>query len=180
MAGYLLHVWIDDELARKPTRLPLPLLPRSTFVLAGRDRRKLEALAAELDVSPAPAIVVADVAQPDSLAAMARAGRVLINTVGPFRCGRPQRGPCRVHGSPLSCRRPPPGWQLHHHHHHTSNTDTSALPLHTAHLAVPPPSAARYWGEPVFKACVEAGTDYLDVCGEPGERLLGGPQLQRQ
>lgn len=26
----------------------------------------------------------------------------------------------------------------------------------------------RYWGQPVVAACVEAGTDYLDVCGEPG------------
>lgn len=25
----------------------------------------------------------------------------------------------------------------------------------------------RYWGQPVVAACVEAGTDYLDVCGEP-------------
>lgn len=25
----------------------------------------------------------------------------------------------------------------------------------------------RYWGAPVVKACVQAGTDYLDVCGEP-------------
>lgn len=30
----------------------------------------------------------------------------------------------------------------------------------------------RYWGEPVVRACVEAGTDYLDVCGEPGGRSL--------
>lgn len=26
----------------------------------------------------------------------------------------------------------------------------------------------RYYGHPVVRACVEAGTDYLDVCGEPG------------
>lgn len=25
----------------------------------------------------------------------------------------------------------------------------------------------RYYGEPVVRACVESGTDYLDVCGEP-------------
>lgn len=25
----------------------------------------------------------------------------------------------------------------------------------------------RHWGEPVVQACVQAGTDYLDVCGEP-------------
>jgi saccharopine dehydrogenase-like NADP-dependent oxidoreductase len=26
----------------------------------------------------------------------------------------------------------------------------------------------RLYGEPVFKACAEAGTDYVDICGEPG------------
>lgn len=26
----------------------------------------------------------------------------------------------------------------------------------------------RLYGEPVVQACVVAGTDYLDVCGEPG------------
>jgi hypothetical protein len=28
----------------------------------------------------------------------------------------------------------------------------------------------RLYGEPVVRACVECGTDYLDVCGEPGVR----------
>lgn len=31
----------------------------------------------------------------------------------------------------------------------------------------------RYWGEPVVAACVAAGADYLDVCGEPG--MWGSP-----
>lgn len=26
----------------------------------------------------------------------------------------------------------------------------------------------RHYGEPVVQACVATGTDYLDVCGEPG------------
>lgn len=26
----------------------------------------------------------------------------------------------------------------------------------------------RHWGEVVFAACAQAGTDYLDICGEPG------------
>jgi short subunit dehydrogenase-like uncharacterized protein len=26
----------------------------------------------------------------------------------------------------------------------------------------------RHFGEPVVKACVATGTDYMDVCGEPG------------
>jgi short subunit dehydrogenase-like uncharacterized protein len=29
----------------------------------------------------------------------------------------------------------------------------------------------RWYGEPVVQACVVAGTDYLDVCGEPGACL---------
>ncbi|PSC70768.1 saccharopine dehydrogenase-like oxidoreductase [Micractinium conductrix] len=83
------------------------------WALAGRGRAKLEGVAAALPERragvSAPGLVVADVADPESLAAMARSARVLINTVGPF----------------------------------------------------------RYWGEPVVKACVDAGTDYLDICGEP-------------
>jgi short subunit dehydrogenase-like uncharacterized protein len=27
----------------------------------------------------------------------------------------------------------------------------------------------RHWGEAVFGACAAAGTDYLDIAGEPGE-----------
>lgn len=79
------------------------------WAIAGRDRGKLEKLAASLEASPAPGIVVADVRDEASLRQMAEGTKVLINTVGPF----------------------------------------------------------RYWGEPVVRACVEAGTDYLDVCGEP-------------
>lgn len=29
----------------------------------------------------------------------------------------------------------------------------------------------RFYGEPVVRACAEAGVDYLDLCGEPGEPL---------
>jgi short subunit dehydrogenase-like uncharacterized protein len=31
----------------------------------------------------------------------------------------------------------------------------------------------RFYGEPVVKACAEAGTDYLDLCGEPGQGRKG-------
>ena len=44
----------------------------STWAIAGRDRSRLEALAASLSGGTAPGIVVADVASPDSLLAMAR------------------------------------------------------------------------------------------------------------
>lgn len=80
-----------------------------TWAIAGRDRTRLETLAASLSGGAAPGIVVADVAAPDSLLVMARSCAVCINTVGPF----------------------------------------------------------RLFGEPVVKACCEAGTHYLDICGEP-------------
>lgn len=36
----------------------------------------------------------------------------------------------------------------------------------------------RHYGEPVVKACVEAGTDYLDVCGEPGAHWTRVPSVR--
>lgn len=59
------------------------LAARRTYAIAGRDPKKLDALAAELE--PKPGVIVADVAKPDTLAAMAQQAKVLINTVGPFR-----------------------------------------------------------------------------------------------
>jgi short subunit dehydrogenase-like uncharacterized protein len=55
------------------------------YAIAGRDQRKLEALAAKLQSELKPGIFVADVCKPDTLAEMAKATKVLINTVGPFR-----------------------------------------------------------------------------------------------
>jgi short subunit dehydrogenase-like uncharacterized protein len=77
------------------------------WAIAGRDRAKLEALAAELPGEPG--IVVADVTDPASLQELARGTDVLATTVGPY---------------------------AHH-------------------------------GEPVVEACVEAGTEYCDITGEP-------------
>ncbi|GAB4820285.1 hypothetical protein N2152v2_007331 [Parachlorella kessleri] len=82
---------------------------KGTYALAGRDRVKLERLAAHVSSLDKPGIIVADVSRPDSLDVMAKAAKIVISAVGPF----------------------------------------------------------RYWGEPVFKACVENGTHYLDICGEP-------------
>jgi short subunit dehydrogenase-like uncharacterized protein len=77
------------------------------WAIAGRDRGKLEALAADLPGDPG--IVVADVTDPSSLRELARATDVVATTVGPY---------------------------AHH-------------------------------GEPVVEACVEAGTEYCDITGEP-------------
>jgi short subunit dehydrogenase-like uncharacterized protein len=78
------------------------------WAIAGRDRDKLEALRDELPGDPG--VEVADVTDPASLAALARATDVLATTVGPY---------------------------------------------------------ARY-GEAVVEACVDAGTEYADITGEPG------------
>lgn len=75
-----------------------PLL-RSTWAIAGRDRTRLETLAASLSGGAAPGIVVADVAAPDSLLVMARwvqlpsfgmaaAGRVLVSRTPAVLCRR--------------------------------------------------------------------------------------------
>lgn len=82
--------------------------PREVRIaLAGRNRTKLEQLAASLgrDV----ATIVVDVTDDESLKAMAEASRVVMTTVGPYI-------------------------------------------LH---------------GEPVVRACAQAGTDYVDLTGEP-------------
>ncbi|XP_064197175.1 saccharopine dehydrogenase-like oxidoreductase isoform X3 [Anguilla rostrata] len=36
----------------------------------------------------------------------------------------------------------------------------------------------RFYGEPVVKACIENGTHYMDICGEP--QFLEGMQLKYQ
>ena len=84
-----------------------------SWAVAGRNRTKLDAVAARLAADmpevPAPGIVVADTEDADSLAEMVRSTRVIITTVGPY---------------------------LQH-------------------------------GEPLVAACAEAGTDYVDLTGEP-------------
>ena len=59
------------------------------WAVAARDRGKAERVLAEDGVS-APEFIEADLARPDSLAAMARRARVVLNLVGPYaRYGRP-------------------------------------------------------------------------------------------
>jgi len=81
------------------------------WAIAGRSFPKLAELRESLRRfgTPLPEMIAADVADPASLAAMAKAARVVVTTVGPY---------------------------------------------------------AQY-GEPVVAACVEAGTDYCDITGEP-------------
>ena len=83
------------------------------WALAGRNRDKLEDVRARLaEIDPelkALPILIADIADPDSIREVAESTRVVITTVGPY----------------------------------------------------------VLYGEPVVAACAEAGTDYLDLTGEP-------------
>ena len=81
----------------------------ASWALAGRNRAKLEAVAADLGATPAPELVEADTTDPASLRAVAESARVAITTVGPY---------------------------LRH-------------------------------GDPLVAACAAAGTDYVDLTGEP-------------
>ncbi|MBA3865947.1 MAG: saccharopine dehydrogenase NADP-binding domain-containing protein, partial [Solirubrobacterales bacterium] len=83
------------------------------WALVGRNRAKLEALAAELaaaePTAPAPDLIEADAADSSALAGVAAATRVVITTVGPY----------------------------------------------------------ALYGGPLVAACAAAGTDYVDLTGEP-------------
>jgi short subunit dehydrogenase-like uncharacterized protein len=83
------------------------------WALVGRNRAKLEAVAARLAASgptaPAPELIVADAADPTALAGVAESTRVVITTVGPY----------------------------------------------------------ALYGAPLVAACAAAGTDYVDLTGEP-------------
>jgi short subunit dehydrogenase-like uncharacterized protein len=83
------------------------------WALVGRNRAKLEAVAARLATAnpeaPAPELLVADAADPVALAKVAESSRVVITTVGPY----------------------------------------------------------ALYGAPLVAACAAAGTDYVDLTGEP-------------
>ncbi|HYI36146.1 MAG TPA: saccharopine dehydrogenase NADP-binding domain-containing protein [Thermoleophilaceae bacterium] len=81
----------------------------ASWALAGRNRQKLEAVAAKLQGSAKPELVEADVTDEASVRAVAESARVAITTVGPY---------------------------LKH-------------------------------GDPLVAACAAAGTDYVDLTGEP-------------
>ncbi|CAG9467833.1 unnamed protein product [Pedinophyceae sp. YPF-701] len=76
---------------------------------AGRNEGRLKLALTDIGAPADTPIVIADVSDEDSLAAMAASSRVVISAVGPY----------------------------------------------------------RLYGQPVISACVKAGCDYLDVCGEP-------------
>jgi short subunit dehydrogenase-like uncharacterized protein len=79
------------------------------WAIAGRSLAKLEAVRKEIGAPDSLPLVVADASDAASLAAMVRAAKVVITTVGPY----------------------------------------------------------QLYGEPLVAACCAAGTDYVDLCGEP-------------
>ena len=79
------------------------------WALVGRNRAKLEAVAARLADGPKPEIVVADAADREAMRGVAESTRVVVTTVGPY----------------------------------------------------------IFYGEPLVAACAAAGTDYVDLTGEP-------------
>lgn len=83
--------------------------PSLRWAMAGRNADKLAAVRDEIGAPSDVPLVVADAADPASLAAMAQNARCVISTVGPY----------------------------------------------------------TLYGTPLVAACAEAGTDYVDLCGEP-------------
>lgn len=79
------------------------------WAMAGRSKSKLEQVRGEIGAPAELPLVIADVADAASVAAMAKSTQVVITTVGPY----------------------------------------------------------QLYGEPLVAACAEAGTDYVDLCGEP-------------
>jgi len=67
-----------------PKRIFSSAIHSRSFALAGRNRERLELIAAEIGVPSAP-IIIADVDDQDGLVTMARTAKVVITTVGPYR-----------------------------------------------------------------------------------------------
>ncbi len=79
------------------------------WAMAGRSKVKLESVRSEIGAPDDLPLVIADASDPASVAAMAKATKAIITTVGPY----------------------------------------------------------QLYGEPLVAACADAGTDYVDLCGEP-------------
>src|SRR5688572_29015190 len=65
------------------------------WAIAGRSRAKLEAVRKEIDAPDSLPLVIADASDAASLAAMAKAAKVVITTVGPYQLyGEPLVAAC--------------------------------------------------------------------------------------
>ncbi|AKT40814.1 saccharopine dehydrogenase family protein [Chondromyces crocatus] len=85
---------VAEYLARRAGASPFP------WAVAGRSAQKLERLQTELGLPASVGVIEADVADPASLAAMARQARVIITTVGPYAShGEPLVAACVAEGT---------------------------------------------------------------------------------
>ncbi len=83
--------------------------PDFAWAVAGRDAARLEAVRAA--VAPTAAVVVADVEDPASLAALAGSARVVLTTVGPYaRYGNPLVAACVAAGTHVADLTAEPTW----------------------------------------------------------------------
>ena len=139
----------------------------STWAVAGRDRTRLEQLAASLaggsSADNAPQVVVANVNAPDSLLEMAQC--VAIRARDAWWRLAPH-GPWPIN-SCTALR------NLARRFFNCPCASSTSVPLcRSCRVLLNCVGPFRHWGEDVVKACVAAGTDYLDVCGEPGTAAL--------
>jgi short subunit dehydrogenase-like uncharacterized protein len=59
-----------------------------------------------------------------------------------------------------------------------SDTDALAKLVKQTHVVLTTVGPYQLYGEPLIRACAAAGTDYVDLCGEPGWMAQMIPQLQ--
>ncbi|MCJ8737255.1 hypothetical protein PDJAM_G00022030 [Pangasius djambal] len=96
--------FVVEEVARSSAEVPGGKL---TWAIAGRSRDKLEKVLQEAaqqlgkpELQSEVEIIVADVSEPDSLAAMCKLGHVILNCVGPYRFyGEPVVKACVENGA---------------------------------------------------------------------------------
>ncbi|KAF4083770.1 hypothetical protein AMELA_G00120370 [Ameiurus melas] len=96
--------FVVEEVARSSAEVPGGKL---TWAIAGRSRDKLEKVLQETadqlgkpELQSEVEIIVADVSEPDSLAAMCKLGQVILNCVGPYRFyGEPVVKACVENGA---------------------------------------------------------------------------------
>lgn len=59
-----------------------------------------------------------------------------------------------------------------------NDTDALAALVKQTHVVLTTVGPYQLYGEPLIRACAAAGTDYVDLCGEPGWMAQMIPQLQ--
>jgi len=98
--------------------------------LAGRDRAKLEAVAASLPGKATPRVVVADAMSPDDMRRLAASTEVVASTAGPFRkFGSELVGACAAEGASYADITGEATWVAHMAHAHDATAKASGAAL---------------------------------------------------